>query len=416
MVSGGWYRQTPSSRRFLLRLALLVAPAVDACLRTPPPCAAAALPPRLHSPARPGAARRLMCLRGGREGGDDEAALDGGRGRSATINYTHPTAPASDAGDGAGEASADSASLVQLSADVGDGEGIEAYLRDQFTTGAQDTEESSAHDSTTSSPDGGARGRRSPGARTDRSPRKRERRAYGSVDASASTTATPGSEAERAPESVGGSRPAAAQPDESSSASDSSEQAAAERRKRQKVVQTRTTTEDKAPEYRDTRPMICKEFAERGTCRYGLTCIFLHDRSAYYDNWKEKVRAERRRARLAARAASRISQHCPICKDRYTEPVATECNHYFCSSCILERYDAADDAADAAYAAPGGGGRTCPVCNAALSGSFQLVYDLQDKLNKQLQPNHSSVSPACFCVRFPVVRPPSLLAPLEPAN
>jgi hypothetical protein len=113
-----------------------------------------------------------------------------------------------------------------------------------------------------------------------------------------------------------------------------------------------------------------------------------------------------RRARQAARKASRISQHCPICKDRYTEPVVTECNHYFCSSCILEWYDKADNA----QAARGRGGRTCPVCSGPLSGSFKLVYGLQDRLNKQLHPTRSSVSRTCLCVCTLFPQPPPLFA------
>jgi hypothetical protein len=335
--------------------------------------------------AQPQAALRPLLRGGGPEG---EAVPDGGRGRP------------SGASDVEGEAAEDSASLVQLSVDVDDGR-MEAYRRKQFPAEAQDTEDSSASDPATSSQDRGTRGPRGP--RTDRGPRKRERERSAGSESSPTTTA-PGS-AELARDSVGGGRAAAPQPDETSTESeDSSEQAAAERRKRKKVAEPKA--EDKAPEYRDTRPMICKEFAERGTCRYGLSCIFLHDRSAYYAKWKAKVREDRRRARQDARKASRISQHCPICKDRYTEPVVTECNHYFCSTCILEWYDEADDVQDTR----GRGGRTCPVCSGPLSGSFKLVYDLQDRLNQQLHPTRSSVSRTCLCVCALFPQPPPLFA------
>ena len=335
--------------------------------------------PALRLQAGAQAALRPL-LRGGGPEAEGEAVRDGGRGRP------------SGASDVEGEAAEDSSSMVQLSVEVEDGR-IAAY---------QETEESSSvSDPATSSQDGGTRGPRGP--RTDRGPRKRERER--SADSEFSPTTMAPESADRARDSVGGGRAAAPQPDETSTESeDSSEQAAAERRKRKKVAEPKA--EDKAPEYRDTRPMICKEFAERGTCRYGLSCIFLHDRSAYYAKWKEKVREDRRRARQAARKASLISQHCPICKDRYTEPVVTECNHYFCSSCILECYDNADDA----QAARGRGGRTCPVCSGPLSGSFKLVYGLQDRLNKQLHPTRSSVSRTCLCVCTLFPQPPPLFA------
>jgi hypothetical protein len=203
--------------------------------------------------------------------------------------------------------------------------------------------------------------------------------------------------------------------------SESSEQDAANRRKRKRAFEARIKKE-KAPEYQDTRPMVCKEFAETGTCRYGNTCIFLHDRASYYDRWKDKVRAHKKRARHAALLANRISEHCPLCKQHYTEPVSTECGHHFCARCIIERYDAADgmtrgregagegegeEGGEAggpggAGGAPGAGqggrgeegdGGECPVCGEALHGNFHVAYDLQDKLNKQQLPQESSVIP-----------------------
>ena len=172
----------------------------------------------------------------------------------------------------------------------------------------------------------------------------------------------------------------------------SQEDAATDQRRRKRSFAFHADPNEKLPEYRDTRPMICKEFAESGSCRYGLSCIFVHDRSAYYDRWREKVREQRKRAKLASALANRVPEHCPLCKDAYTEPVQTQCGHFFCSNCIISRYDDAQTAGDVGedVARPNaeagdrdGDGRNCPVCGAELDGIFNMAYDLQNTLNKQ---------------------------------
>ena len=120
--------------------------------------------------------------------------------------------------------------------------------------------------------------------------------------------------------------------------------------------------------------------------------------------------------------ASAISEHCPICKDSYTEPVVTQCGHYFCSFCIIQRYESAytstntssfegqdggqgirgegekeeeegedeeEGGGGGVAGVAGGGGRNCPLCNKPLNGIFDLAYDLQERLNKQLLPTHA---------------------------
>lgn len=183
---------------------------------------------------------------------------------------------------------------------------------------------------------------------------------------------------------------------ENSWGSDSAASAREEPHKRSRQVAP-NLSEHKAPEYQDTRPMICKEFAEKGVCRYGLTCIFLHDRTSYFDKWKEKVRERKRNAKLAAFQAKLISEHCSICKDSYTEPVVTQCEHYFCSRCIIERYEDADGGAGAEGTgdSTGAAGLLCPLCSEPLDGIFNMAYDLQDRLHrqqlKQLDPSKITV-------------------------
>jgi hypothetical protein len=63
--------------------------------------------------------------------------------------------------------------------------------------------------------------------------------------------------------------------EESTDERDSSEEAQAERLKRKRPLQA-AVSKEKAPEYQDTRPMVCKEFAEKGWCRYGGTLAKCH--------------------------------------------------------------------------------------------------------------------------------------------
>jgi RING finger protein 113A len=183
---------------------------------------------------------------------------------------------------------------------------------------------------------------------------------------------------------------------ENSLGSDSAASARNEPQKRSRQLAP-NLREQEAPVYQDTRPMVCKEFAEKGVCRYGLTCIFLHDRTSYYDKWKEKVLERRRSAKLATFQAKLISEHCSICKDSYTEPVVTLCDHYFCSRCIIERYENADGDAGAEGTAESAlaAGLLCPLCSEPLNGIFNLAYDLQDRLHrqqlKQLDPSKITV-------------------------
>ena len=36
----------------------------------------------------------------------------------------------------------------------------------------------------------------------------------------------------------------------------------------------------------DYDPSICKDYKETGTCGYGDSCIYLHDRSDYKSGWQ----------------------------------------------------------------------------------------------------------------------------------
>merc|ERR1712228_599892 len=64
-----------------------------------------------------------------------------------------------------------------------------------------------------------------------------------------------------------------------------------------------------------------------------------------------------------------IPYACHICRNAFQNPVVTNCQHYFCESCIMGRY--AKDA-------------SCPVCSKDTGGVFNHPQKLYAKRKKVL--------------------------------
>ena len=140
----------------------------------------------------------------------------------------------------------------------------------------------------------------------------------------------------------------------------------------------------------DYDPSICKDYKETGTCGYGDSCIYLHDRSDYKSGWQIEKEYNDSRSLLvrsslsSASSGKKISSTatssetnntsstsssgsitsgsllpfaCYICRDAFKCPVVTRCKHYFCESCALTRYARQKK-------------RDCAVCGAILDGNF----------------------------------------------
>ena len=105
----------------------------------------------------------------------------------------------------------------------------------------------------------------------------------------------------------------------------------------------------------DYQPDICKDYKDTGYCGYGDNCKFLHDRSNYKAGWeiekeweqdqqKKKQRLARgepvdeRQKPTAEREEEDKPFACHICRQKFTKPVKTQCNHYFCQKCALGHY------------------------------------------------------------------------------
>ena len=113
----------------------------------------------------------------------------------------------------------------------------------------------------------------------------------------------------------------------------------------------------------DYKPDLCKDYNETGFCGFGDSCIFLHDRTEYKSSYQieKEWEAEQERKKLEAEHAEQMvttketpakPTSCPVCTKPFKRPVKTLCSHYFCEMCVLRL-------------------SKCPVCKAALLGSFK---------------------------------------------
>jgi len=138
----------------------------------------------------------------------------------------------------------------------------------------------------------------------------------------------------------------------------------------------RTTQQEEEAQYCDVRSNRCKDYAETGSCPYGDRCIYAHDRSEFVRTWYRKAKAklaeEKVEERRAAAEALLIPPNCPLCEGEYREPVRTGCGHFFCSACIMPRFENGQP-----------GGQECPLCAQKLSGAFAIASDLPDRLRAQ---------------------------------
>ena len=136
----------------------------------------------------------------------------------------------------------------------------------------------------------------------------------------------------------------------------------------------------------DYDPSICKDYKETGTCGYGDSCIYLHDRSDYKSGWQmeqEWQDKERKRAKelLGSAAAGDLGGDggdaggaggkdggglpfaCFICRGPFVKPVVTLCKHYFCEKCALQRFGKEKK-------------HDCAVCGEPTKGNFSVAHEI----------------------------------------
>ena len=138
----------------------------------------------------------------------------------------------------------------------------------------------------------------------------------------------------------------------------------------------------------DYQPDICKDWMECGSCGYGDSCKFLHDRLDYKAGWQveldweaqqKKAEAKQREDRErrergetvvdpSSKARVQLPFACYLCRRPFTNPVVTACGHYFDERCALTRFAKTS---------------RCAVCGKETHGSFTQATELLRELNKE---------------------------------
>ena len=130
----------------------------------------------------------------------------------------------------------------------------------------------------------------------------------------------------------------------------------------------------------DFQPDICKDWMECGSCGYGDSCKFLHDRLDYKQSWqidkeweetqkkealrKKEERERRERGETVEGGEGRKPQlpfACFLCRQPFTRPVVTQCGHYFDEHCALRRFATSS---------------RCAICGKETQGSFSTATEL----------------------------------------
>ena len=135
----------------------------------------------------------------------------------------------------------------------------------------------------------------------------------------------------------------------------------------------------------DYDPSICKDYKETGTCGYGDSCIYLHDRSDYKSGWQIEKEYNDSRSLLVREGVGGATKKtsteqgdakedtlpfaCYICREAFTRPVVTRCGHYFCEKCALKRFAKEKK-------------RDCAVCGVVLDGNFKQAKGLNLKVKE----------------------------------
>ena len=142
----------------------------------------------------------------------------------------------------------------------------------------------------------------------------------------------------------------------------------------------------------DYQPDVCKDYKLTGSCGWGDTCIYLHDRGDYKKGWQlEKEWEMKKRKEEAKRRGESVDDSdedekyvvdsdeddmpfaCAICREEFTtqrKVIVTNCNHYFHQDCVMRRYRK--------------GKIRCVVCKKNTGGVFNAALKLQAKLKKTI--------------------------------
>lgn len=117
----------------------------------------------------------------------------------------------------------------------------------------------------------------------------------------------------------------------------------------------------------DFQPDVCKDFKQTGYCGYGDSCKFLHSRDDFKAGWKLNQDWKVDELEKNEENVIDIPFKCAICKNDYKTPVRTNCDHYFCRKCFVDRNITE---------------KTCFICGAETGGIAKIVPNLKEESRK----------------------------------
>lgn len=138
----------------------------------------------------------------------------------------------------------------------------------------------------------------------------------------------------------------------------------------------------------DYQPDICKDYKDTGFCGFGDTCIYLHDRTDTLSGWQIEQQWEEEQKHKKAQQEKELESFmsgkktteatsipddglpfaCHLCRERFKDPVVTNCGHYFCERCIMDHVRSVSDA--------------CPICGKDTASVFNQPTKLMAKKRK----------------------------------
>lgn len=132
----------------------------------------------------------------------------------------------------------------------------------------------------------------------------------------------------------------------------------------------------------DYQPDICKDYKETGFCGFGDSCKFLHDRSDYKFGWQLERDMETGTYKDDDNYEidsddDRLPFKCFICRQSFTDPVVTKCQHYFCEKCALDHYKKTTK---------------CYICSKQTHGVFNPAKDVIAKMKGASSPKQACSS------------------------
>lgn len=115
------------------------------------------------------------------------------------------------------------------------------------------------------------------------------------------------------------------------------------------TVGLKASSNIKSTTSQDYQPDVCKDYKLTGFCGYGDSCKFLHMREDYKAGWQIEreweiggkggvVKSDVKVDDKTDDKAEGIPETCPICEQAFTNPVVTQCGHYFCEKCFLAKH------------------------------------------------------------------------------